>query len=84
MKLGEWERAGDVCSRILSLTNGRIHYGDIYVKTFYRLGKVAEERGDTQEAVEQYKKFLELWQDADPGIQEVEEAGIRLQALNLR
>jgi len=48
--------------------------GDIYVKSFYMLGRVAEQQGDKIKAAEHYEKFLDLWKDADPGIPEVEDA----------
>jgi cytochrome c-type biogenesis protein CcmH/NrfG len=46
------------------------------------LGRVAEQQGDKAKAADRYRKFLELWKDADPGIPEVEEAKKRLAALN--
>jgi cytochrome c-type biogenesis protein CcmH/NrfG len=45
------------------------------------LGRVAEQQGDRVKAAEHYRKFLELWKDADPGIPEVEEAKKRLAGL---
>jgi tetratricopeptide (TPR) repeat protein len=72
--LGEYER-------ITTLTTGRENYGDIYAKSFYMLGRICEQQGDTAKAVEHYEKFLDLWKDADPGIAEVDDARKRLVGL---
>ncbi len=45
------------------------------------LGKVYEQQGNKAKAIEHYKKFLNLWKDADPGIAEVEDAKKRLAGL---
>jgi cytochrome c-type biogenesis protein CcmH/NrfG len=45
------------------------------------LGKIAEQQGDKERAVENYRKFLDLWKDADPGIPKVENARKRLAGL---
>jgi tetratricopeptide (TPR) repeat protein len=37
--------------------------------TLRRVGELYEERGDHRRAVESYRKFVELWQDADPVLQ---------------
>jgi len=63
---------------------GRLYHGDIYTKAFYMLGKIFEEQGDIAKAIEHYKKFLDLWKDADPGIVEVEDARERLAGLKSR
>jgi tetratricopeptide (TPR) repeat protein len=67
--------------RAVSLTTGRQDFGDLYSKSFYMLGKIYEQQGDTAKAIEHYEKFLDLWKDADPGIIEVEDAGERLSSL---
>ena len=55
--------------------------GDLYAKAFYMLGKIAEQQGDKPRAREKYRKFLDLWKDADPGLPEVPDAKARLAAL---
>jgi cytochrome c-type biogenesis protein CcmH/NrfG len=42
------------------------------------LGKIAEQQGDKARARENYRKFLDLWKDADAGLPEVEDAKKRL------
>ncbi len=44
----------------------------------YRLAKLYEQKDLKGKAAEQYRKFLELWKDADAGIPEVEDAKKRL------
>ena len=80
-KSGNLERAKEEYEKILSLTSGRIRFGDNYVRSFYMLGKIYEQQGDTNKAVEHYERFLELWKDADPGFAEVEDAKKRLASL---
>jgi tetratricopeptide (TPR) repeat protein len=80
-KIGELERAQKMYEKIVALTSGRLHYGDIYAKAFYMLGQIYEQKGWEGKAIENYEKFLELWKDADPGIAEVEEAKRRMAKL---
>ena len=60
---------------------GKLQWGDIYTKSFYKLGKICEQQGDNAKATENYEKFLSLWKDADPGIAEVVDARKRLAGL---
>ena len=66
---------------ISHLIGGRAYKGDIYACSFYMLGKIHEEQGDTAKAIENYEKFLELWKDADAGLPEVDDAKSRLASL---
>ena len=75
---GDLERAQEEYEKITRLGPGRLNHGDIYVKAFYWLGRIAEKRGDPVRAHEHYRKFLDLWNDADPGIPEIEDASRRL------
>ncbi len=78
---GDLAKALEMFEKITLLTVSRAENGDIYVKSFYMLGKINEEQGDTSKAIAHYEKFLDLWKDADPGIVEVEDAKKRLAEL---
>jgi len=83
-KMGDLDKAQEEYEKITSLSRGRIYYGDIYVKSFYMLGKIFEQKGWKGKAIEHYEKFLDLWKDADPGLAEVEDARTRLVRLKSR
>jgi tetratricopeptide (TPR) repeat protein len=78
---GEMDKARETYERIKHSTLGRLYWGDIYAESFFMLGKIWEQKGDTTKAVEHYEKFLDLWKDADPGIAEVDDARERLAGL---
>jgi serine/threonine protein kinase/Flp pilus assembly protein TadD len=78
---GDLESARDQYEEMTSFTTMRLENGDTYAISFYMLGKICEELGDTTEAIEFYEKFLDLWKDADPGIAELEDAKKRLAEL---
>jgi len=80
-KAGDLEKAGAAYDKITSLTGGRTLYGDIYAKSFYMLGKIAEQRGDKTRARENYKKFLDLWKNADKDQPDLIDAQKRLSSL---
>lgn len=53
----------------------------VYPMFFFSLAKLNEEAGRKEKAIEHYKKFFDLWKDADPGIPEVKDARKRLAGL---
>jgi tetratricopeptide (TPR) repeat protein len=78
---GDIEAAKKEYENIMALTTGRLFWGDLYVKSYYNLGKIHEEQGNAAKAIEHYEKFLDLWKNADPGLAEVENARKRLAGL---
>jgi len=75
---GDLEKARDVYERIPALTTGRLTSGDIYARSFYWLGKIYERLGNKTKTLENYRKFLDLWKDADLGQPELADARKRL------
>ena|GEM_PF-1780123 len=84
LELGELDKAQEQYEKIVSLTEGRLSFGIIYAKSFYWLGQIYELKGWRGKAIEQYETFLDLWRDADPGFDEVEDARARLSRLQGR
>jgi serine/threonine protein kinase/Flp pilus assembly protein TadD len=80
-KNGELEKAQETYEQLISLTLGRLHWGYEYVKSYYMLGKIFEQKGWKGKAIEHYEKFLDLWKDADEGLPELEDAKKRLRSL---
>jgi serine/threonine protein kinase/Tfp pilus assembly protein PilF len=83
-KSGDLEKAREEYEKIDFIKGGGMRIGDIYAKSFYMLGKIYEEQGDTAIAIEHYEKFLSLWKDADPGKAEVDDARERLAGLKTK
>jgi serine/threonine protein kinase/Flp pilus assembly protein TadD len=80
-KSGDLDKAREEYEKITSLTTGRTIAGNLYATSFYMLGKIYQEQRNIAEAIGNYKKFLDIWKDADPGIVEVENAKKQIAAL---
>ncbi len=80
-KNGDLAEAVDIYRKIIQLNLGRIQDGDLYALAFYHLGRISEIRGETQEARQNFRRFLELWKESDPGRREAEDARQRLELL---
>ena len=61
--------------------NPRAFEGLLSAKAHYWLGQAYEESGWRDKAIEQYETFLDIWKDADPGIEEIDDARERLARL---
>ena len=78
---GELEKARGNYYKIVAMTQGRFYCNDVYARSYFMLGKIHEQQGNSTKAIEHYEKFLDLWKDADPGMAEVEDAKTRLAGL---
>jgi tetratricopeptide (TPR) repeat protein len=59
--------------------NGYYHL--IHPKYHYRLAKLYQKTNQTDKAIKEYVKFLDLWKHADPDYPELSEAGKQLEVL---
>jgi tetratricopeptide (TPR) repeat protein len=78
---GDWTRAQKAYESITRLTYGRIQWGAVYSRSFYRLGKIYSRRSLNDKAKKAYAEFLDLWREADAGRPEVEDARRELKRL---
>ncbi len=75
---GDLEKAQEQFTRIITLTTGRLFFGDILAKSLYMLGRIHQEKGCREEAMKYYARFTDLWKHADPGTPELQDAKKRL------
>ena len=52
-----------------------------WILAHYELGKLYEQKGELEEAVNYYKRFLDIWKDADPDLADFADAKKRLAQL---
>ena len=78
LQQGELDKAIEAYERLFTFDPESIDRRLIHPLNYYRLGQVYEQKGNKKKAKANYRKFLELWKDADPGIAEVEDAQKRL------
>jgi tetratricopeptide (TPR) repeat protein len=62
-------------------TSSRIAFPTWSVKVHYYLAVAYDKLGEHEKAKEQYERFVSIWQNGDPNIQEVSAAKARLEAL---
>ena len=78
---GDPGRAYEELNKLRALSTGRLGYGDLYARTFYKQAKISEEKLFPETAVKLYTKFLFLWAEGDPGSSELSDARMRLRAI---
>ncbi len=79
---GQWEKAVVQFQMIMAVySSPRSFHGIRSVKMHYYLGQAFEQLGRTEEAIEQYSTFLDIWRDADHRPLSLEDARVRLARL---
>ena len=83
LQLGILDKAATILEKALSRYSAdRIAMEPILaVKAYYLLGLVYEKSGWQDKAIENFKEFLDIWKNADPGLPEVADARQRLEKL---
>lgn len=77
----DYEKAAELIEKTLAIRVNRMGFGDIRSQCYFLLGKAYQELGQKDKAALSYNKFLELWQDADQGQEELSDARLRLNQL---
>ena len=78
---GQHKKAQEEYTRILNLKSGIKGYGDLITKSHYMLGIILKELGQKEDAIQNFKKFLELWKNSNPDLPEKANAQKQLTTL---
>ena len=80
-ELGQYENAVKSIQRMQRKNRSYIWFPQRpiqYSKSFYLLGKIYEEKGDSKLAIKNYETFLDIWKNADEDLPDLIEAKKRL------
>jgi tetratricopeptide (TPR) repeat protein len=75
---GDEDSSAEWFRRITESTNEQLQWPILYVRSFYFLGNIHENRGEMDEARKNYRRFYEYWKEGDLDRERVEEAKRKL------
>ncbi len=81
LKSGDFDKARAEYEAVSRVISDRTYCGDLWAKSFYWLGQIAERQGQKSEAIANYRRFLDIWKDADSDRPEPADAKERLAGL---
>ncbi|MFA9454941.1 MAG: tetratricopeptide repeat protein, partial [Candidatus Aminicenantaceae bacterium] len=73
VKLGDMDKAIQEYEKLITFDPDSQERRLVHPRFHYRLAKLYEQTGQKNKALLHYRKFLDLWKDADPGQSEVED-----------
>ena len=84
---GDLELALEVYEKITHLTAGKVWYGDKYRNAHYMLGKIFDQKGQREKALNHYDKFIKIIANADfrdPRIDQAQKRILELKGTEIR
>lgn len=73
-KSGDLDKARTQYEEITALTTGRLHWGDLYAQSHFRLGKICQKKNWPGMAAQHYRNYLKIMESADPDLPELKDA----------
>jgi tetratricopeptide (TPR) repeat protein len=81
LRSGNLDAAVREYEKFLGIASLGFERQELWVLAHYQLGKVYEEKGQREKAVDYYRQFLSIWKDADEDLEAPKDARQRLAAL---
>jgi tetratricopeptide (TPR) repeat protein len=71
---GDWDKAIEKYLEFLKVEPLGYEPQESWILAHFHLGKLYEQKGQPEDAVKYYQRFLEIWKDADPDLPVLTEA----------
>jgi serine/threonine protein kinase/tetratricopeptide (TPR) repeat protein len=81
LRSGNLDEAARQYKKVLEIRSLGFERQEPWILTHYQLGRIYEQKGQPEKAVEYYQRFLNIWKEADEDLIPLQEAKDRLAAL---